>query len=180
MKIKLLTLLTAIIGTTAATADVRSFDGYSPKTINETNTCGYVGVGVGNPDLGLNLGGRKQWGYNGIDVGISGETTQPLRKAFSDVTQLTGYANYLFFPQGTNDASFYLGAGASGGVKMARDVDTNEIVGAGNLLLGRSFANKQFVQAKVGFPLEFDQESRWKINSVASKPTLTVSYGIGF
>lgn len=181
MKIKLLTLLTGIIGTTAAIADVQSFEGYSLNSAKEANTCKYVGIGFGNPNIDMNLGARKQWGYSGVDFGINGETTSPIRKEFGDASQVSGYANYLFFPNGTKDARLYLGAGASAGLRMEHKENVNELIGAGNLLVGRSFANKQFVQAKVGFPVKFDRDSTWMIKQPeGSTPALTVSYGIGF
>ncbi len=185
MKLKILTLLTGIIATSALSADVPVFEDYSlnKHTTENANTCKYVGVGMGLPHLDVNLGARKQWGFSGLDAGINGETSSTLKKHQGDASQVMGYANYLFFPKGTSDARFYLGGGASAGMKFAHKQEdrSQEFVGAANLLIGRSFNNKQFVQAKVGLPMEYDKDSNWLFNRVAgTTPTVTVSYGIGF
>lgn len=184
MKLKMATLLTTLIAATAAFAEVPNFEERisTSEPVSDPNSCRYVGIGVGVPHLDLNLGARKRWNNNGIDVGINGETSNSIEKQLGDISQVLGYVNYLLFPNSGDDASFYVGAGASAGLKFPHHQPArgNEFVSEGNLLIGRSFSNKQFVQAKVGIPIEYDSDKVWINRIENTQPNLTVSYGIGF
>lgn len=184
MKIKLATLLTLFIPAAAAIAEAPSFEESAApqqEVASDPNTCRYVGIGVGVPHLDLNLGARKKWENNGIDIGVNAETSSTIQKELGDVSQVLGYLNYLIFPNSGNDASFYAGVGGSAGLKLAHLSDDDyEFIGEGNVLVGRSFSNKQFVQAKVGIPVEYDAEKKWINRIEDANPSVTVSYGIGF
>ncbi|MDN3505661.1 MAG: hypothetical protein P0S96_00315 [Simkaniaceae bacterium] len=183
MNIKLAAILTLFIPATALLAEAPNLEEVVPQqeTATDPNTCRYVGIGVGVPHLDLNLGVRKKWENNGIDIGINGETSSSIQKEKGDTSQVLGYVNYLLFPNSSSDASFYAGVGGSAGMKMAHFSDEDyEFVGEGNVLVGRSFANKQFVQAKVGIPVEYDAEKKWINRIEDADPSITVSYGIGF
>ena len=77
MNIKLATILTLLIPATAVLAETPHLEEIAPKqeAVSDPNTCRYVGIGVGVPHLDLNLGVRKKWENNGIDIGINGETS---------------------------------------------------------------------------------------------------------
>jgi hypothetical protein len=180
MNLKLASLFALLIPTTAMLAEGSSLE-EKEAVVSSSNTCRYVGIGLGVPNLDLNFGVRKQWQGNGIDLGINAEMNSTTPKKIDDLSQVLGYLNYLLFPSASGDGSFYFGFGGAAGFKWDESgFDDYDFVGEGNLLVGRSFSHKQFVQAKMGIPVEYDSEKKWINRVEGADPSFTLSYGIGF
>lgn len=186
--------LVLCISKTAFAEDSANVDISCEPTCEVIDSYGYVSIGAGPLPLLLpnfNIGYRQQWHHHGFDIGANAATA-------GLVTQLKGYANWLYYNNPSLTSQAYFGLGASAGGWIIRQKH-NAFIASPNILLGKYYTNRsgnrRFVQAEIMWPVFFSHRIEtsnlrlgygWYTDTKRENkifwqfPLVTVSYGWAF